>query len=112
MIMYAVTEKQLRHCISAAYSAANEAHSYGDDEEAEEFVCLAKELKSQAIMTEHYKLDEELRDNLILQMFKMGKYLDLLESTLSTYGEADATEMLGNIWKCRKEMEDLLRQKV
>jgi hypothetical protein len=112
MDMYLITKKQLDYCIDAAYDAANFQQNWGLEEEADNYVALANELKGQAIVTEHFSFDEELRDKIVLELFKMGKYLDCLQSTFSQYCEEDAKEMLGNVWKCRDIMEVLLREKV
>ena len=111
MKMYLITEKQLNDAIQAARCASNEAHSWCMDDEADDWMDFARELQAQGAATEHFVLDEKLRDKLVLELFKVGKYLDLLEATLSQYCENDAKEMLGNIWQCRDYMEVLLRQK-
>lgn len=111
MKMYLITEEQLNTAIRAAYGAASDADYWGDDCAEEEFKAFARELEAQGVATEHFVLDEKLRDKLVLELFKVGKYLDLLEATFSQYCEEDAKEMLGNIWQCRDYMEVLLRQK-
>lgn len=111
MKMYMITEDQLNSAIDAAYAAANEAHSWGDDFAESEYEALARDLKAQGIMTEHFSFDEKLMGKLVFELFKMGKYLDLLESTFSKYCEEEAKEMLSNVWQCRDMMEVLLRTK-
>lgn len=110
MKKYEITEKQLENAISACYDAANWCYSYGDEDRSDDCMNLAKELEYQAIATEHTSIDEETKKKLVFELFKMGKYLDLLESTFSVYCEEDAKEMLGNVWQCRDYMEVLLRK--
>ncbi len=109
MKKYEITEKQLRCAISMCNDAADYWHSWGDDDKADSCMDFARELEYQAIATEHTSIDEETKKKLVFELFKMGKYLDLLESTFSVYCEEDAKEMLGNVWQCRDYMEVLLR---
>ena len=109
MKKYEITEKQLTCAVSACYDAADYWNSWSDDEKADSCLNLARELENQAIATEHTSIDEETKKKLVFELFEMGKYLDLLESTFSTYCEEDAKEMLGNVWQCRDYMEVLLR---
>lgn len=109
MKKYEITEKQLMCAVSACYDAADYWNSWSDNEKVDSFLNLAKDLENQAIATERTTIDEQTIDKLALELFKMGKYLDLLESTFSMYCEEDAKEMLGNVWQCRDYMEVLLR---
>lgn len=110
MKKYEITEKQLNTAISFSYDASQHWGCLGDDEQADACLNFAKELECQAIATEHTTIDEETKKKLVFELFKMGKYLDLLESTFSVYCEEDAKEMLGNVWQCRDYMEVLLRK--
>ena len=109
MKMYEITEKQMEAAISASHDAASYWDSWGDELNADDCRKLASELEYQAIATERKTIDEHTKNKLVIELFKMGKYLDLLESTFSTYCEEDAKEMLGNVWQCRDYMEVLLR---
>ena len=110
MKKYEITENQLRLAISMCHDAADYWNSWYDDDNAAICVNFAKELENQAIATERTTIDEETKKKLVFELFKMGKYLDLLESTFSVYCEEDAKEMLGNVWQCRDYMEVLLRK--
>ena len=110
MKKYEITENQLRRAVSMCHDAAEYWHSWCDDDGADSCMNFAKELENQAIATERTTIDEETKKKLVFELFKMGKYLDLLESTFSVYCEDDAKEMLGNIWQCRDYMEVLLRK--
>lgn len=111
MKVYVITEAQLEMAIRTAHEASWAAKSYCMYEDAEEYEEFAKELEYQGIATENFVFDDKLRDKFVLELFKVGKYLDILEATLSQYSENDAKEMLGEIWQCRDYMEVLLRQK-
>lgn len=110
MKKYEITEKQLNKAIESAYDASGYWSSWGDDGRADDCIIFARELENQAIATEHTFIDEETKKKLVFELFEMGKYLDLLESTFSAYCEEDAKEMLGNVWQCRDYMEVLLRK--
>jgi len=110
MKKYEITEKQLEQVIGIARDAADYWYSYGDEEKSDDCINFARKLEYQAIATEHTSIDEETKKKLVFELFKMGKYLDLLESTFSVYCEEDAKEMLGNVWQCREYMEVLLRK--
>ena len=112
MKAYFITEKQLKSIKNVCDDAYQWHASWGNDDAADECINLAKNIEYQAIATEHEWMDDKLVDKLALELFKMGKYLDCLQSTLSQYAEKDAQEMLGNIWQTRDYMEVLLRKKV
>lgn len=112
MKAYFITEKQLESIKDVCDDAYQWHASWGNDDAADERIDLAKNIEYQAIATEHEWMDDKLVDKLALELFKMGKYLDCLQSTLSQYAEKDAQEMLGNIWQTRDYMEVLLRKKV
>lgn len=109
MKMYEITERQLKKAIDVSYDAASYWESWGDEKNADDCRKFARDLENQAIATEHTNIDEETKKKLVFELFTMGKYLDLLESTFSTYCEEDAKEMLGEVWQCRDYMEVLLR---
>ena len=109
MKKYEITEKQLKCAVSMCYDAAEYWKYWDDDDNVDSCKNFARELECQAIATEHTSIDEETKKKLVFELFKMGKYLDLLESTFSVYCEEDAKEMLGNVWQCRDYMEVLLR---
>lgn len=109
MKKYEITEKQLMCALNMCHDAADYWHSWGDDDNVDRCLDFARELENQAIATERTTIDEETKKKLVFELFKIGKYLDLLESTFSTYCEEDAKEMLGNVWQCRDYMEVLLR---
>lgn len=109
MKKYEITEKQLEKVIDVSYTAASYWDSWGEENDADDCRKLARDLENQAIATEHTTIDEQTINKLALELFKMGKYLDLLESTFSAYCEEDAKEMLGKVWQCRDYMEVLLR---
>jgi len=109
MKMYEITEKQIEKAINVSYDSASYWDSWGEKQNADDCRKLARELENQAIATEHTSIDEETKKKLVFELFKIGKYLDLLESTFSVYCEEDAKEMLGNVWQCRDYMEVLLR---
>lgn len=110
MKKYEITEKQLFQAVDACHDAAEWQYSWGCDNNGDAYRNFARDLENQAIMTERTTIDEQTKNNLVLELFKMGKYLDLLESTFSVYCEEDAKEMLCNVWQCRDYMEFLLRK--
>ena len=87
MKKYEITEKQLEKAISFSYDAAGYWNEWGDEERSDECKNFARELEYQAIATERTFIDEETKKKLVFELFEMGKYLDLLESTFVHYCE-------------------------
>lgn len=112
MKAYFVTEAQMWDIFQEMHYAKEYYSSWSDDASVDEINQLCNKLEQQCIATEHEWIDDKMVNSLALELFKIGKYMDCLESTLSQYSEKDAQEMLYNIKCCRTRMENILGKKV